>query len=61
MVQYCEKRLTRNALGLVVLSSLETEELMLSRREAGRKSRLDRCSLMLPTFDHIMYQMPTAK
>ena len=37
------KRLTKNALGLLVLSSWETEELMLSRREAGMKSRLDRC------------------
>ena len=33
---------------------------MLSRREAGMKSRLERCWLMLPMFDHIMYQMPTA-
>ena len=53
--------LTRNALGLLVLSSLETEELRLSRREAGMKSRLERCSPMLPTFDHIMYQIPTAE
>ena len=42
-----------------MLSSWEAEELMLSRREAGMKSRLERCWLMLPMFDHIMYQMPT--
>ena len=55
-----KKRLTKNALGLFVLSSCDTEELMLSRREAGMKSRLDLCPPILPTFDHIMYQMPTA-
>ena len=45
---------------MFVLSSWDADELMLSRREAGMKSRLERCWLMLPMFDHIMYQMPTA-